>query len=224
MSWMYLPSTSTKMSKEGMAGPRNSSVSSYTIWQTAVILDHQVERPWCFLSFHRRQGTHQPSSLSDRRYASLSLTLLGLMHVHCTLCPIWYLVAILWKHTSMACNHLPGTRSPSPPPPSRSMPSPPWLPISFPSAWTITRTSSLGSGWKESPLQPVWKPARIRQQGTLRLVPEVLGPAGPAAVADEKTVGALNVRIRSPWKETSWAPPPRLLVHHDGHPWGNGWK
>ena len=125
----------------------------------------------------------------------------------------------------MACNDLPGTTSPSPQPPSRSTPSP-WLPsISLPSACTITRTSSLGTGWKESPLQqPVWKPARIRQQGTLRLVPQVLGPAGPAAVADEKTVRALDVRIRSPRKETSWAPASRLLVHHDSDPGGNPFK
>ena len=31
--WIYLPNTSTKRSKGGMAEPRNSSVSSYTIWE-----------------------------------------------------------------------------------------------------------------------------------------------------------------------------------------------
>ena len=122
------------------------------------------------------------------------------------------------KSTSMACNHLPGTRSPSPPPPSRLTPSA-WLPISFPSACTITRTSSLGKlGGKNPHNQPVRKPARIPQQGTLRLVPQVLGPAGPAAVADKKAVGALNVRIRSPRKKASWTPAPSLLVHHNRNP------
>ena len=33
ISWIYLPNTSTKRSKGGMAEPRNSSVSSYTIWE-----------------------------------------------------------------------------------------------------------------------------------------------------------------------------------------------
>ena len=177
--------------------------------------------PWYFLSSHYHQETRQPSSLSGQRYASPSWTLFD---PRCTACPIKHLLAILWKAiawhvtTFLAPHRLP------------RHPQADWhhLPGSPASACQVLAPSPVlrpWARWKESLLQqPVRKPARVRQQGTLWLVPKVLGPAGPAAVVDEKAVRALNVGIRSPRKETSWTPAPRLLVHHNGNPGRNSVK